>query len=181
MTVDRPISAEEFVAIAAADHPRELVRGRVSDMMHPSALHGKTVVRLAYALEHYMESAKLGAVFADTGFVTERGPDSVRGPDVAFVRRERAESLPAGAPWFEGSPDLAIEVRSPSETFASLVRKADEYLAGGAEMVWIVDPDRRRVHTVEAGKEPTLIEGATVSGGRLLPGFELSLARLFRP
>ena len=71
----------------------------------------------------------------DSGFVTERGPDSVRGPDVAFWSKERVKDVPVG--YFEMAPDLAVEVLSPSNTTKQILTKLREYFAKGVRMVWV--------------------------------------------
>jgi len=79
-----------------------------------------------------------------------------------------------------GVPDLAIEVVSFDKTLADLSAKAAEYLAAGARLVWVVDPDPRQVVIHRPGRPAeTLSAERTLDGGDVLPGFTLALPRLF--
>jgi Uma2 family endonuclease len=95
----------------------------------------------------------------------------------------RAEREPRGRGvdgWLEGAPDVAVEVKGDDASVSELLRKALEYLAAGARLVWIVDPDAEQVvaltppdHTRVLGRDETL------DGGDVLPGFACSVADLF--
>jgi Uma2 family endonuclease len=92
------------------------------------------------------------------------------------VRSQRQD-----VPWFEGGPDLAIEIRSPNDMVTGLFAKADEYLGSGSHAVWIVDPAVGRVYVFEAGAERRDLGATdTLRCEGLLPGFALGLAELFR-
>jgi Uma2 family endonuclease len=182
MMNEKLLTAEEYYLLNGEDRT-ELVRGRVSDMMSPGHLHGLIALRVGYEIESYLERTPgWGTARVESGFITERKPDTVRLPDVSFVRAARNAAHPQDRPWLEKSPDLAVEVRSPYDTLKGLFEKAEEYLMGGAQLVWIVDPEARRVHVFGPEVEPaTLSETGVLSGGEVLPGFELRLSRLFRP
>jgi Uma2 family endonuclease len=77
-------------------------------------------------------------VGADTGFVLRRNPDTVRAPDVGFVKADRILGGKRTVKFFEGAPDLAIEVISPSDTVDDLEEKIAEYLSACCQMVWVV-------------------------------------------
>lgn len=81
--------------------------------------------------------------------------------------------------FFEGAPDLAVEVLSPSALASEVRTKVREYLAAGARLVWIVDPESRTasVHRPDGtGRE--LGEDGTLDGEDLLPGPRIPLAEL---
>jgi Uma2 family endonuclease len=181
MTNTALLTAEEY-ALLNDDRPSELICGRVYDQSFPGRKHGRMAVRLASELDLFVEAQRLGEVYAEIGYITRRDPDSVRGPDISFVGRSRVLADATVKPWFVGAPDLAIEIRSPDNTLRELYRKAEEYLAAGGTTVWIVEPDRRQVQVIEKGRDRrTLGLGDELDGGTLLPGFTLSLSRLFRP
>jgi Uma2 family endonuclease len=77
-------------------------------------------------------------------------------------------------------PDLAIEIKSPSDTVRLMREKAAYYLATGARQVWLVYPAQRivEVYNLEADVE-ILMVGDTLTGGKLLPGFSLPVVEVF--
>jgi Uma2 family endonuclease len=184
--------------------PCELVRGALV-MISPAGFeHGVITQRIAAFLYAHVATRQLGVdSAAETGFLLARSPDTVRAPDVAFVAQAR---LPRGRTvgFFEGAPDLAIEVFSPCETRDDAARarataKISDWLAGGCLEVWSVDPGTRTVtmHTADgsflmAGESGSGISGSVVSGrvpsgdlisgawtSRAVPGRSVGLTDLF--
>ena len=82
---ERLLTAAEFLTVREPEH-RELVRGRVVELPRPGPRHGSIVVRLAVRIGGHVEAHDLGCVMADSGYVLARGPDTVRGPDVALLQ-----------------------------------------------------------------------------------------------
>ena len=149
-------------------------------MPPPSFLHGVIQLNVGMLLKAFAKQHNLGRVTVESGLVTEAGPSSVRGPDVAFwsFRTLPADHLPvvyANAP-----ADLCVEVRSPSNTTAGLTRKVREYFAAGVRQVWVVDPDERTVTVYTGpGNGRVLWDDATIDGGDVLPGFSSPVAAFF--
>jgi Uma2 family endonuclease len=125
----------------------------------------------ALLLEHVVPR-RLGRLLGETGFVLARNPDTVRAPDLAFVRRGRLPERTIGMVYIDGAPDLAVEVLSPSDSAIDMEDKVAEYLGAGGRLVWVVNPKRRTI-TVHAPEVPprTLHEHETLDGGEVLPGF----------
>jgi len=168
--------AEEFYALPETDAREELYRGQITREPLPSFGHGAVAVRIASLLDAWVRPRNLGRVVDHSGFVLARHPDTVRGPDVAFVSRGRLAAGATGGPFFEGAPDLAVEVLSPSNRRGALDAKAEEYLEAGARAVWIVDPERRAITVHHPGAEPRrLAAGDMLDGGDVLPGFTASV------
>jgi Uma2 family endonuclease len=116
------------------------------------------------------------------GFVLRRDPDTVRAADIAFVRRERlpAGDLPRG--FFEGAPDLVVEILSPSDRYTDILRKVSEWLEAGAAMVWVVDPEHHGVMVFRSdGTLRLLGESDSLEGEEVLPGFRYPVGELFSP
>src|SRR5690606_26347822 len=117
-------TAEELaVLVAQADDGRryDLVAGELEVMSPAKPRHGRIVGRLTGPLEAHVRSHHLGEVFgAETGFLLAREPDTVRGPDVAFVRRERVQAVGDTDDWWPGAPDLAAEVLSPNDSYSTV-------------------------------------------------------------
>jgi Uma2 family endonuclease len=158
----------------------ELVDGQVVGTSPAGALHGRVVARAARLLGGFVEERNLGEVLAgDPGFILRRNPDTVRGPDVAFVSAPRLPGRPP-AEFISGPPDLAIEVMSPSEDWRSVDRKAAEFLAAGAVAVWVVDPGAETAKAYTGAGVRVLSRGESLSCPELLGAFELRLADLWR-
>lgn len=176
-----PLSAEEYLILPEEDVEwTELVRGEVVREPPPFYGHGLVAGNLFYHLRRFVEEHRLGRVVGEAGFVVERGPDTVRGPDVSYLSSERIAAQRRREGYFEGAPDLAVEVLSKGNTRREMARKIGEYLAAGARQVWIVDPVRRTV-TVHARHRPSRVFTSTdhLDGGDLLPGFSLPVCRIF--
>lgn len=174
-----PTTAEELLLLPDGMHG-EIVRGVFVPMSPTHSPHGSVTGRVSYAVMEYVYPRGAGEVFAaETCFRLARRPDTVRCPDVGFVTADR---LPLGVQSgvFEGAPDLAVEVLSPSNSYNEMSRKTAEYLRAGGRQVWIVDPDARTVTTHTAGGLPRFLEGDDVlEGGDLLPGFSAPVAQFF--
>ncbi len=179
-------TAEDLLALSESqDATRyELVAGQLRVMEPAGAAHGLIEVRLLAMLFAHVQPRGLGALFAgDTGFVLRHDPDTVRAPDVAFVRADRLpmEGLDSDAGYLELAPDLAAEVASPSDTVKELGEKVSEYLDVGVRLVWVVDPANRTVTTYGADRSARLLtENDTLDGGDVVPGFRCAVADLFQ-
>ncbi|RMF83685.1 MAG: Uma2 family endonuclease, partial [Nitrospinota bacterium] len=99
----------------------ELVKGELRRMPPAGGEHGAIVMRLSLLLGRFIQDNALGvALGAETGFLIGTDPDTVRAPDFAFVRRDRVpeDGIPEG--FWPGPPDLAVEVISPTDTYAAI-------------------------------------------------------------
>ncbi len=176
------LTAEEFARLPApTDGSRqELVRGEIVSMPPPRFRHSEVVGRVYSIIDQHVRPARLGRVVPETGVRTERGPDSVRGPDVAYWS---AEKLPFGTVpdvYPQVSPDLCVEVLSPDETPRKVREKLEEYFESGIRMVWIVDPDERTVTIHRNALEGRiLLENATLDGEDVLPSFSCVVKEFF--
>lgn len=164
---------------AADSGPCELVRGELV-MVPPAGYgHGRVANRVAAALTNFVTPRQLGdVVVSEPGFQIAHDPDTVRVPDVAFVRAERAPTEKASG-FFQGAPDLAVEVISSSDRASEVSSKVRDWLEAGCLMVWVVDPRTRTVF-VYRGRGEVSVLGASdrLSGGDLLPGFSLPVKEI---
>ena len=117
-------------------------------------------------------------MLAESGYVLFTCPDTVRGPDASFVRRERIpDPIPRGFARF--APDLAIEVLSPSNRPGEVLEKVGDYLNAGTLVVWVIDPDRRQARVYRAdGTMVTVTENEPLDGEDVLPGFTCVLSEV---
>src|SRR4051812_14498173 len=112
-TTTKQITADELAAMGDIGRC-ELIYGELVMMSPASPEHGVVAARIGRLIGNYVEERDLGVVFAaETGFKIESGPDLVRAADVSFVRNERVVSGLPKRGYFDGVPDLAVEVISP--------------------------------------------------------------------
>ena len=172
------MTAEEFAQLPDDGKRYELVRGVLVEMSHPQSHHGIVLTQIAFLLKLWVRDHPLGIIVADVGHVVERGPDTVRGPDVAFVRNGRLDLRKTS--WVEGGPDLAVEIRSPGDRAGEVDERVADYLRAGTTLVWIVDPAKRTVTVRRPGAADQVLRGDDeVSGGDVLPGFTTTVREIF--
>lgn len=176
-----PLTAEDLPYLAPDDGLCELVAGQLVREPPPGETHGLVAGGVFGHLFIFIQKHRLGRLYsAETGFVLARDPDTVRAPDAAFVSLERFTNTPRRGPYFEGAPDLAVEVKSPGNSDTELAAKLHDYLAAGARAVWIVDPARQEITIHGPGRAPeTLSRNDTLDGGSILPGFRLPVREIF--
>jgi Uma2 family endonuclease len=177
-TTARTMTADELLCKPPKERC-ELVRGELRMMSPANSRHGWVVVNVTVPLASFVRERRLGLVLgAETGFVIGRDPDTVRAPDVSFVRAERIEGeLPEK--FFAGAPDLAVEVLSPSDSASEVHEKAEDWLRAGCCEVWLVDTRRKTASTCTLSGKSVVRQPVDVLTSDLLPGFELPVARLF--
>ena len=179
-TIEQSTMTAEQLLAAPGLGRCELIRGELVMMSPTGGEHGRLLTMLAARLFGFVEPRNLGAVYSgDPGFLIARDPDTVRAPDVAFVRAQRVPPEPVRG-YFEGAPDLAVEILSPHDRATDVLDKVHRWLDAGCLIVWVVDPERRTVTVYEApDRAVTLAEEGELSGGDLLPGLRLPVAEVF--
>ena len=170
----RNMTAEELLHYSHEPFRTELIAGRLVEMEPAGALHGAVAATICALLDSHVRANGLGRVFgAETGYVLETDPDTVRAPDASFVSRERIDAI-GGIPseYFPGPPDLAFEVASPRDRRGEVESKTRSWLAAGTLAVIVVDP-RKRSATIHRppGTSQTFTGAAALDLGDLLPGF----------
>lgn len=159
------------------DH--ELDEGVLVPVMLPNLWHATICGELIRVLGNYNKQHKLGRVYAEAGFILQTNPDTVRGPDVAFVRRERLAGQPDEGFW-KAHPDLAVEVVSPSDTIPQVFKKVGQYLAAGSQLVWVVHYRKRQIIVYRRDKADSILyDGNSLDGEDVLPGFRCAVSEIF--
>ena len=179
MSTKTLLTADELEQMPDDDSVQtELDEGELITMPPAGEDHGNCEVEIASILRNHVKQHRLGRVYAgDTGFRLSDG--TVRAPDVAFVRQERLEALKSKG-FAKGAPDLAVEIFSPSDSVPQLMRKVKQYFAAGCHTVWIVYPDAREIHVLEAaGADRILRDDDLMEAPELLPGFSVPIAEFF--
>lgn len=182
MTVThKPVTAEELLLMPSDGIRRELLAGEVRDMNPAGYLHGRIAMSVSAPLDQYVRKHSLGVVLAaETGFKISSSPDTVRAPDVSFVRRERVEEAGEVEGYWPGAPDLAVEVVSPNDSYASVEEKAASWLEAGTYAVVVVEP-RTKTVTVRSSRTEIRIftEGDMLDVGDAVPGWTILVADIF--
>jgi len=154
----RLVTAAELERFPDDDQRYELVEGRLVRMRPVAFLHSRVVAQLMWLLMQHARPRDLGFVGTELGFKLRSSPDTVRAPDVSFIRASRVPSVAPSGFW-TGPPDLAIEVLSPDDRPGDVRDKVDDYLATGVPMVVIVDPDASSVTVHRPGATPVTHKG----------------------
>jgi Uma2 family endonuclease len=166
------LTAEEFFQLPDPGNgsQQELVRGEVITMPPPGTLHGIACLKIGRRIGNFVEDNDRGTTASEAGFITQRDPDSVRGPDVSYWSKERMKEWPVG--YTQIPPDLLVEVLSPSNTSKQIRRKLIEYFASGVRLVWVIAPEDRTLTVYRTPDEGRVLhETAIVTGEDVLPGF----------
>jgi Uma2 family endonuclease len=179
-TIDLLYTAEQYAALPDDGKLTELVRGRIVEMPNPTPSYSYVCANISGALRDFVRSRELGRVVSnDSGVKTERGPDTVRGLDVAFHSYACVPRgpLPAG---YWPSPEIVFEVKSPSDRWPAITAKAGEYLTAGVVIVCVVDPETESVAVYldnELPRRHTSEEYLLLP--EVLPGFSITVRHFF--
>ncbi|REJ89274.1 MAG: Uma2 family endonuclease [Planctomycetota bacterium] len=177
---EKLVTAEQYAEMTI-DAPVELVRGEVVEMTRPGMRHGVVCGRVYYRIEAWAAIGGRGfAATNDTGVITGRDPDTVRGPDVLYVSKQRLPGgeIPSGL--LQVVPDLAVEVLSPTDVWKEVIEKVSEYLAAGVREVWVVDPELRNVQIFRPDTAPrTLKESNEIDSPDVLLEFKCVVSDFF--
>jgi len=173
------MTADELLQVRIPDKRVELVRGVLVVREPAGSTHGLVAMSLGTELTVFVKRTSAGGVFAaETGFTLGTAPDTLRAPDIAFVKGERmpppdATGYPALA------PDLVVEVLSPGDRPGDVLAELADWLSAGTRLVWVVDPLRRiaRVYRHD-GTETIVTAEDALDGEDVLPGFTCLLAGL---
>lgn len=174
-----PMTADELLHLNLPDKRTELVKGVLVVREPAGYRHGEVAMNLATTIHTFVRAHRLGTVLAaETGFKLFTNPDTVRAPDVAFIRADRVPTPPPrGFPAM--APDLAVEVLSPDDRPGEVLQKVADWLNAGVQLVWVVDPVRRvaRVYRPD-GVDSQLSEHDALAGEDVLPGLSIPLAEV---
>jgi Uma2 family endonuclease len=202
MTTLRRMTYDDLMAQPDDGYLHELVRGEIRRMPPPKARHGRVEIALGSAIDHYLEHRAIALGWSEEGdldsrdrlvgcpMVGEAGmrfslpddPDQVRGADVLYLTPEQVarheQAIATG--YIPEVPALVAEVVSPSDKQRDVDEKVADYLAGGAQLVWLLRPNTRTGVVYSPDAEPRMIRfDGVLDGEDVLPGFSVPLKRLF--
>lgn len=192
--VEVGMALEEYNRLYAQEGPFEIIHGERIAKMPQVAGHGAVQHITWDALNQHGRNTHSGYAFIEQTFVLSYSPGWVTGsriPDVMYYAAERLEAYKAADPDWKKKPyilvpDLVVEVISPTDDLSELSDKVDLYLTDGVQMVWLMDFLKETVFSYTlistqpfTKQQTTLKVGDTLTGGEIIPGFEIPVASLF--
>jgi Uma2 family endonuclease len=181
---ERPMTDDELMRFCAVNDVLRVERepnGEILVMTPANSNTSKMNMRIGRFLDEWGESDGRGIVTGPDGGYTL--PDSsMRAPDAAWVsnQRWRALSDKDQGRFAPICPDFIIELRSPSDRLPELQAKMEQWIANGAQVAWLIDPEEKSVTIYRAGNEPEHFAHPTsVQGTGPIAGFELVMSRIW--
>jgi Uma2 family endonuclease len=172
-------TADELLRLPDDDMRHELIAGMHHVMPPPGFRHGRVAMAAGCLLSAHARAHGLGVTVGETGFLIAANPDTVRAPDVAFLRQERAETVGDTSKYWPGAPDLAVEVVSPDDRPREVESKAREWVASGATAVLVLEPKRQSATVYRAGDDVRVYEDGEIDLSDAVPGWRVALADFF--
>ena len=176
------ISAEEYAELPDPHgYPTELVKGSVVTMVPPRPRHGEICLRIGHILQSHLDIHPTGrAVSNDSGVLTQRDPDTVRGADIAYYSFQRVPQGPLPDGLLDVAPEIVFEVLSPNDRWNSVQEKIDEYLQVGVLAVCVVDDQQQCIHLFCADQAKQIYKSDdNFSLPEILPEFSVPVAKFF--
>ena len=174
------MTAEELLQLPDEDLRYELINGELNTMPPPGLPHGRIAMRLGAPLAHFVWEHDLGEVYDFGGFQLTWNPDTVVGPDLAFISKERLELAGDVKNFWQGAPDLAVEIYSPGYRPGKVRERVSRLFSAGTKQVWIIHLNHRTVAVHRSESDVTTFSGSDyLEAPDLFPGFRISLERIF--
>lgn len=169
---------EKFIARPQnRDRSFELIHGEIVEKTLNTELHSVIVGNIVFYVELYARAQQRGRLGVSVRNRMPHDDYNSRQPDISYFIDTSRPIVAKGA--MPQMPDLAVEVKSPDDTYKAMSERADYYLANGAQVVWLILTEKQTVEVHEQGKITLLTLDDTLDGGVLLPGFTLPIRALF--
>ena len=181
-----PMTDEEFAAFCA-EHPdlefEMTAEGEIIIMAPAYSLTAVRNARICRHLDAWSEKDGRGiACDSSGGFVLPDG--SRRSPDASWTLKSRVREVASndGKGYWHLCPDFVLELHSETDRLKPLQKKMLEYASNGAELGWLIDPQRRTIEVYRPGQEVEVRAGIdTIEGEGLTAGFVLDLSAVWNP
>lgn len=185
------MTIEEFVRLYDTEGAFEIIDGEIKPMSPTVAGHNYIAKIILAALIKYEQQTGVGEVFFETPYIQPDTFDSqwVKGskvPDILFLFADRLRTYRDKTPDWKAKPlilipDVIVEVVSQNDLYSDIAKKIAIYQDEGVSLIWIVDPQTEiiSVHTQDGNQSTKLTKDNVLSGGDVLPRFELKLADIF--
>lgn len=154
----------------------ELIDGEVIEKV-ASFTPSRIAMRIGRFVGNYLDENPIGYVTGADGSYVISDDDTFM-PDVGYIAKVRLPEEPSRE--VPIPPDLAVEVKSPTDSKREMRRKAETYITGGTKLVWLVFPETETVE-VYYGKEDVATLGIddSLTGYDVLPDFSLAVRQIF--
>ncbi|MBI3964997.1 MAG: Uma2 family endonuclease [Chloroflexi bacterium] len=175
-------TAQDLAELAEDGRRFELVDGVLREMSPPTWRHGRITYQISRVLGNYVEAQDLGEIaVGDPGIALRRGPDTVRGPDIAFIARQRLPSAEVDDRYLDVIPDFIVEVVSSHDSASEVLEKVEAWLRAGVQLAcWVAYPRPRVVIAYRGLQESrTYREDDEIDAEPVLPGFKAKVGDLF--
>ena len=175
------LTAEDLLRLNSQGIKGELIRGVLCETVSAGAEHSFIGIRVGGEIDRHARRHRLGRVGGtDGGVLIQRGPDTVREPDVFFVSAEKLPLDVRVQGYLEVIPELVVEIVSPSDRQEAVNDKTLMWLSLGVLIVVEVYPAERAVMVHRPGASAVTLTGDdALDGGDVLPGFSLPLSEIF--
>jgi len=170
---------EQFIAAPEnRDRRFELINGEIVEVS-PNKTHGRIAHFISGMLFVYLRQNPIGFVDLEARYKMPLDNHNAVMPDLAFTSIEREDpDLKTGV--IPQMPDLAVEIKSPNDSYVGMRDKAAYYISNGARMVWLIYPEKRLIDVYRQGADLQILnEHEIFDGGDVLPGFTLPVREVF--
>lgn len=177
------MSLQEFSDLHGGDGV-EFIDGQVVEIPMPHPIHGRTCYRAARLLGDFVDDHDLGHICTNDSFVKvpmKHDPTRVRGADVCFFSYTRLPKGPMPDGLLDVTPELVIEVHSPSDTWNEVFVKVGEYLGNAVLAVIVLDIDSRTasVYRTTDPNQQVFHDTDRLTVPEVLPGWSVPVASFF--
>jgi len=173
------MTADELLTRSSELGRCELLRGELQMMSPAGGGHGKVAAKIAFYLQKWAFENGGEVYGAETGFVLDRNPDTVRAPNAAWIGPERVAQADT-MKFIPIPPDALAEVLSPNDKAEQVAAKVQWWLDHGVQVVWVADPANRCVTVHLPGGDAHIYRDSdTIEGGNVMPGLSVAVTRLF--
>lgn len=170
----------EFEAFIARPENKErlfeLVEGKIVQKVVTEE-HGFIAGVFITEINLYLRQNKIGRAGVEVSYRVPGDEHNERLPDIS-VRIDTSKPIVKEGP-IAGMPDLAIEIKSPGDSYKELLDKAAYYLANGTRLVWLVYPEKKLIEVLSPDSRQLLDINDTLDGGDVLPGFTIAVKAIF--
>jgi Uma2 family endonuclease len=184
LRLPRPLDDDGLLRFCAINDYLRIERLPNGDLILMTPAGANTGIREGYLfreLDLWAERSATGVAFnSNVGFSLPDG--SLRSPDAAWISNPKWNSFTADQQekFLPACPEFVIELRSPSDRLPDLEARMEFWIAQGALLAWLIDPQRQVVVIYRPNREPeTLQHPETIAGEGPVAGFSLKMQRLW--
>lgn len=174
------MTADDLLRIPRGTARHELVRGELRTMSLFEIPEAFATTKLAHSLRNHVHERQLGSVLPTVGYQLESDPDTVRGPAISYVTRDRTNAIGRMPGYPLEAPALAVEVYAPSDLYSHVAERVADYLEHGTHLVWVLDARRRTVTAHRPSERVHVYANDDVLDAEpVIPDWRLPLRALF--